>query len=97
MHKSEQLRDQQDEMMIMEEELKNYQDTNKELFEENSELRRMIEALQNNQKELVTELADLKVIIIAVSYKLHFPNGARTKSSYLLMGYRIITLKLYRF
>jgi CII-binding regulator of phage lambda lysogenization HflD len=66
MHKSEQLRDQQDEMMIMEEELKNYQDTNKELFEENSELRRMIEALQNNQKELVTELADLKVIIIAV-------------------------------
>jgi len=52
----------------MEEELKNYHESNKGLYEENTELRQMIEALQSNQKELVTELADLKVSVL---FRLH--------------------------
>lgn len=64
--KTEEVKAQQDELNGLEEELKAFQKANRELVDENFELRKVVEALSVNSNQLGTELSELKVRCIFI-------------------------------
>jgi len=62
--KTEEHANQQEEIIMLVDEVKAMQEMNKELFTENSELQRIIEALKTSQTELSADMFDLRVCFL---------------------------------